>query len=123
MIVLRQLSFSSIKIMVDKLNEKLTKDGIEDFEVLDRLPNDTISIAPDNMETKIYIPKNNEYIIEDLEYVIKHTAKFVRIKTVLDRGFYIINISGQVTVQELEKITKFIIGEEGFITLLENKLT
>lgn len=123
MIILRQLSFSSIKLMVDKLKEKLAKDEIEDFEVIDKLPNDTISIAPDAMETKVYVPKHLDYVIDDIEYNIKHISKFVRVRTIYDRGFYIIVISGQLSTTELEKIVKYIIGEEGFITLLENKVS
>lgn len=123
MIILRQLNFSSIKLMVDKLKEKLAKDGIEDFEVIDKLPNDTISIAPDAMETKIYVPKHLDYTVDDIEYNIKHISKFVRVRVIYDRGFYIIAVSGQLSTTELEKITKYIIEEEGFVTLLENKLS
>jgi hypothetical protein len=52
-IVEKCYSYSSGQ-MIEKLIDKLDRDGVEDYEVVNKPPTDVISIVPEQSKIKIY---------------------------------------------------------------------
>jgi len=106
--------------MVEKLTDNLEKDGLEDFEISDRIPKDVISITTDLKNISIYIPFDLDYAQYEIDDEIRRNAKFLRTKTVLDRNIYRMTlIGGTLTFSQYYNVVKYIIKELGFCTLLD----
>lgn len=104
--------------MIDKLTEKLKQDGIEDFEVDDRVPMDTISVTGDVNRLKIYIPTDLENFQYDIDDFIRTHAKFVRTNTNLERNIFVMKLNNSLTFQQYCKLVEYIIEEQGFCTIV-----
>lgn len=109
-----------IRHIVDRLVAKLDKNKIDDYEISDKIPNDVISIYPDQAGTKIFIPERLESSQYEIDDFLRITARFVRVNTTYDRRFYTMTLSGILKSDELYKIVKYIIEEQGFCTILTN---
>lgn len=120
--ILRRVMFSSIDVMIDKIENMLSQDKYEDFEVSDRLSKDSISIVPDPGAVKIYIPKSMEYSQFEIEDYIRVSMRFIRVSTVFDRGYYILSLSNHILPNQLYDLIRYIIDEGGFCTILDNQI-
>lgn len=112
--------FSFSGNMVEKIVDKLEKDGLEDYEVSDRIPKDVISITTDLKDIRIYIPLDLDYSQYEIDDEIRKNARFLRTKTILDRNIYEMTlIGGTLTFSQYYNVVKYIIKEQGFCTLLD----
>ena len=123
MIILRLRHFSNLmtRKMITKLTEKLDKDGIEDYEVSSRIPNDVISIYPNPSMLKIYIPSNLEYSQYSIDDFIRSMVPHIRTTTSIERNIYVMKLSGVLNFDQLYKLIKEIIDTEEFCTLLDDE--
>lgn len=123
MIILRTLHFSNpmTRKMITKLVEKLDKEGIEDYEVSTRIPNDVISIYPNPSMLKIYIPSDLEYSQYSIDDFIRDMVPHIRTSVSLERNIYVMKLSGILSFDQLYKLIKEIINTEEFCTLLDDE--
>ena len=104
--------------MLNKVVEKLEKDGVVDYETADRIPTDVISVTTDLNSLKIYIPKDLEYSQYEIEDYIRTLAKFVRTSTGMERNIYVMKLTGTLTQAQYIKLIEWIIDSQGFCTIL-----
>jgi hypothetical protein len=118
MIVLREKTYSQ-KAMIARITEKLDKEKIEEYEVSDRVPKDSISVIGDLMNFAIYLPQEFEYTQYSLDDKIRSLAPHIRTNTVLDRNVYVMRLSAKLTEDQLYKLIKWIIAETDFCVILD----
>ena len=121
MIILRTKSFSSNRVMINRITDKLDKAGIQDYEVSSRIPKDVASITTDLGNLKIYLPLDFEYNQYDIDNFIRgNFGSQVRTTTKQDRDIYVMTLSARLNENQLYKLIKFIIELTEFITILDN---
>lgn len=121
MIVLRSKYFST-KDMINKLVAKLEHDGVEDFDVSDKIPKDSISINADLGNLLIYIPMDLEYSQYGIDDFIRSMVPYLRTSTILERDIYKMKLSGKLTEQQYIKLVKYIIDEEEYCVILNDEV-
>lgn len=122
MIILRQRHFSvSDRKMIEKLIEKLEKAGIEDYEIVPRIPRNIISISIDSLGiVKVYLPLEEEYMQYDIDdFIRRNFGLHYRTLTTLDRNIYVQKVSQSLGLDNLVKLINFIIEETDFCAILE----
>lgn len=124
MIVLRTRHFSRIdRKMINQICEKLSKDGVEDYEVTPVIPRDVISLEIDEKGmTKIYLPKDFEYSQYEIDDYIRSLIPHYRTTTTPDYKYYVMKISGPLRVGDVVKIIEYIIEENEFCSLIDNSM-
>lgn len=121
MIKFREKDFSVFdKHMLDNIKNKLESEKIEDFEITEKVPKDSISITGDIKNIKLYIPIDLEYTQIKIEDFIRELSKFNRCSTNLDRNIFVMKLSDSLTLPQYIKLVKFIIEEEGFCSILRS---
>jgi hypothetical protein len=106
--------------MLTRIAQKLDAQGIEDYEISGRIPDDVISITSDLVNPKIYIPIDLEYTQYDIDGFLRDNfGSHLRTITKLDRDIYIMNVSGRLTENQYYELVKYIIQENEFIVLLD----
>lgn len=121
MIKFREKDFSVFdKHMLDNIINKLESEKIEDFEITEKVPKDSISITGDITNIKLYIPIDLEYTQIKIEDFIRGLSKFNRCSTNLDRNIFVMKLSDSLTLPQYIKLVKFIIEEEGFCSILKS---
>lgn len=121
MIKFREKDFSVFdKHMLDNIKNKLESEKIEDFEITEKVPKDSISITGDIKNIKLYIPIDLEYTQIKIEDFIRELSKFNRCSTNLDRNIFVMKLSDGLTLPQYIKLVKFIIDEEGFCSILRS---
>lgn len=121
MIKFREKDFSVFdKHMLDNIINKLESEKIEDFEITEKVPKDSISITGDIKNIKLYIPIDLEYTQIKIEDFIRELSKFNRCSTNLDRNIFVMKLSDSLTLPQYIKLVKFIIEEEGFCSILKS---
>lgn len=105
--------------MIPKLVERLKNEGVEDFEVSQKVGTDEISIAGDLGSLKFYIPRDLDYFQYELDDYIRLQAKFVRTQTNMERNIYVMKLQGSLTLSQLVKVVKYIIEEQGYCIILD----
>ena len=122
MIILRTKIFSKKDIMIKNITSKLDREGLEDYEVSSRIPNDVISINSDLSNIMIYIPEEYEYSQYEIDNFIRSIAPFVRTETTLgDRNIFVMKLSGKLTESQYYRLVKQIIQEEEFCTIINEE--
>jgi hypothetical protein len=111
--------FSRNTAMIQKITERLDKDGETDYEVSDRIPSDVISITGELNGLKIYIPTDLDYAQYEIDDFIRSMAKFVRTNTITEKGRFVMTLNGNLNFIQYYKLIKNIIKEEGFCTILD----
>lgn len=122
MVSFRLKNFSIFNKMIEEIKKKLVSDGVEDFEVSQKIPKDSISITGDIKNIKIYIPMDLEYSQIKIEDFIRKLSKFNRCSTSLDRNIFVMKLSDNLTIQQYIKLVEYIVDEEGYCTILDNIL-
>lgn len=121
MIILRQCLFSNKSMyMVEEIADRLENKGIQDFEVVDKIPKDVISLLflPTG-EINIYIPREFEYSQYEIDDIIRSISPSFRTRTVLDRDIYVMKLTtGRLNTQQCSKIVEKIIDLDGFCSLV-----
>lgn len=121
MIKFREKDFSVFdKNMLDNIKNKLESEKIEDFEITEKVPKDSISITGDIKDIKLYIPIDLKYTQIKIEDFIRELSKFNRCSTNLDRNIFVMKLSDSLTLPQYIKLVKFIIEEEGFCSILKS---
>lgn len=115
---LKKKLFSRNKAMVDKIVEKLDNEGICDYEVSNKIPNDVISITAELGSLKIYIPTDMDYAQYEIEDYIRLLSRFVRTQVTTERGLYVMSLGSPLNFIQYYKLIKNIIDKEGFCTIL-----
>ena len=108
MIILRTRHFSIDRKMIDKIEEKLDKLGVEDYEITKKIPLDVISITSDYITPKIYIPRDFEYSQYDIDDFIRSIIPHAKTKTVYDRNIYVMSVSIPMKLDQYCKLIKYI---------------
>ena len=122
MIILRTKIFSKRDIMIKNITSRLDREGLEDYEVSSRIPNDVISINSDLSNIMIYIPSEFEYSQYEIDNFIRSIAPFVRTETTLeDRNIFVMRLSGKLTESQYYRLIKEIIKEEEFCTIINDE--
>ena len=122
MVSFRLKNFSIFNKMIEEIKKKLESDGVEDLEVSQKIPKDSISITGDIKNIKIYIPMDLEYSQIKIEDFIRKLSKFNRCSTSLDRNIFVMKLSDNLTIQQYIKLVEYIVEEEGYCTILDNIL-
>ena len=123
MVILRQRLYSRIKAMIDKITAKLDKAGIDDYDIVSRIPGDTISITADLGNLKIYLPRDFEFSQYDIDDFIRDMVGYLRTKTILDRNIYVMSVlGGKLTEEQYFKLVKHIIEENEFIAIINDEI-
>ena len=117
MIIKREKAFS--KIVADKISQKLDRDGIEDYDVSEKISDDCISITSDLKNVEVYIPLDLEYSQYPIDDILRKIAPYLRSTTTLERNIYVMKVSGRMTEDQYYKFVKGIIKSEEFINILE----
>lgn len=106
--------------MVEDVVERLERKGIQDFEVLDKIPKDTISLLfLDNGDINIYIPKEYEYSQYEIDDAIRSLSPGFRTRTSLERDIYVMKMTtGRLNPTQTSKVVEKIIEGDGFCSLV-----
>lgn len=121
MILYRQKLYSVSKVMIDKIIAKLEKNGYEDFDVVSKIPADSISVTSDLNSLKIYLPKEYEFDQYGIDDFLRGMAGYLRTRTVLDRDIYVMSVTGRLTEDQYCKLLQYIIDEEEFVAIISNE--
>ena len=107
--------------MINRITEKLDRDGVQDYEISSRIPKDVASITTDLGDLKIYLPLDFEYNQYDIDNFIRNNfGSYIRTTTKQDRDIYIMTLSTRLNENQYYKLIKFIIELTEFITILDN---
>lgn len=121
MIIIRQCLFSNKSTyMIEEIADRLENKGIQDFEVVDKIPKDVISLLflPSG-EINIYIPREFEYSQYEIDDIIRSISPSFRTRTVLDRDIYVMKLTtGRLNTQQCSKVVEKIIDLDGFCSLV-----
>ena len=117
-----QRLYSGNRLMIDRITKKLDIAGLDDYDVAQRIPKDSISITSDLGYLKIYLPFEYEYSQYDIDDFIRGLSGSFRTKTVRDGDIYVMTISGgRWTEIQYFKLLKYLIEEDEFVTILEEE--
>ena len=106
--------------MLERLIEKLDKEGIQDYDTSSRIPGDVVSISTDPGDFKINLPLDYEYNQYDIDNFIRNNfGSFIRTKTKQDRDLYVMTLSTKLNENQLFKLIKYIIDICEFIVLID----
>ena len=119
MIILRTARFSIANNMVKNITEKLDRDGIDDYDVSNSIPSDSISITSDLKDTKIYIPTDFEYSQFEIDDYIRSMVSYMRPSTTYDRNIYVMKLSGRLSETQYYKLVKYIATEHEFCVIID----
>ena len=122
MIILRQRHFSiSDRRMIDKLLDKLEDAGIEDFELVPRIPRDVVSISINSIGmVNIYLPLDYEYNQYDIDdFIRRNFGPNYKTSTTLDRNIFIQKVSHQLGIDQVVELINYIIEETEFCAIIE----
>lgn len=118
MIIEKSYSYSSGK-MITKLTEKLDSARIEDYEVVEKIPLDVISIVPDPEDIRIYIPEDLDYAQYEIDDYLRKKERFIRTDTEqLNKNMLIMTLSGPLQFNQIYKLVEHVIEENGFCSLI-----
>ena len=104
--------------MINDIVRLLDQKKIEDYEVVEKVPKDTICVDPEGM--KVYLPVDLEFYQYDIDDFIRSLRPNYRTNTVLDRDIYILKISGQLSAGQYSKLISYIISMDGFCVIYKN---
>ena len=122
MIILRQKLYSiTQKQMIDRIVDKLERAGYEDFDVVSRIPGDSISVNANLNALKVYLPKEFEYSQYDIDDFIRAIPGYIRTRTTLDRDIYIMTVTGRINEEQYCKLLKYIIDENSFVAIINDE--
>lgn len=121
MIMFRQKNYSKTKMMIDRVINKLERAGYEDFDVVKKVPGDSISVTAELNALKIYLPKEYEYEQYDIDDFLRSLPGFIRTKTIFDRDIYVMTVSGRLSEDQYYKLLRFIIDENEFVSIINNE--
>ena len=119
MIILRTARFSIANNMVKNITAKLDRDGIDDYDVANSIPSDSISITSDLKDTKIYIPTDFEYSQFEIDDYIRSMVSYMRPTTTYDRNIYVMKLSGRLSETQYYKLVKYIATEHEFCVIID----
>jgi hypothetical protein len=126
MMILEKIYSYSSGAMINKLVRDLDKEKIEDYEVVGKIPTDTISIIPDQRVKdgiKIYIPEDMDYDQYDIDDYIRSANRFIRTNTGnATRTMLLMTMNGTLKYEDILGLVKKIIELEGFCSIVDINL-
>lgn len=105
--------------MIEDLVKKLDSESIEDYEIVEKVPKDDVSILIEDFIPTIYIPTDSEYFQYDIDDFIRSMSPHIKTSTKLDRNIYVMRVSGKLNISQLVKLIKFIIEINDFCTIIK----
>ena len=121
MIILRTAKFSTTDSMINNIASRLDRDGVDDYEISDSIPSDSISITSDLKDTKIYIPTDFEYSQFEIDDYIRSMVSYMRPTTTYDRNIYVMKLSGRLSETQYYKLVKYIATEHEFCVIINKE--
>ena len=121
MIILRTTNYSITDNMVNNITSKLDREGVDDYEVSDTIPTDSISITSDLKDTKIYIPTDFEYSQFEIDDYIRSMVSYMRPTITFDRNIYVMKLSGRLSEAQYYKLVKYIATEHEFCVIINKE--
>lgn len=119
MIILRTTNYSDN--MVNNITSRLDREGVEDYEISDSIPSDSISITSDLKDTKIYIPTDFEYSQFEIDDYIRSLVSYMRPTTTYDRNIYVMKLTGRLSEVQYYKIVKYIATKHEFCVIINKE--
>lgn len=104
--------------MLDRISQKLDVAGIEEYDLVEEIPGDHISITGELSNTEVYFPEKYEYSQYDIDDFIMSLSPGLRTSTTIDRDMTIMKIKSRLTEPQFFKLVKFIIDTEGFCSIV-----
>ena len=105
--------------MIEKISNYLDKKGIDDYEVVSELSEDTVNVYPDPVHFKVYIPEDLDYMQYEIDDFLRTLARTNKTKVSQERHNIALTTSLPLTQSQIEKLVEFIIKKDGFCTLLD----
>ena len=122
MIILRTVNYSmATDRMVNNITSKLDREGIDDYDVSNTIPSDSISITSDLKDTKIYIPTDFEYSQFEIDDYIRSVVSYIRPSISFDRNVYVMSLSGRLSETQYYKIVKYIATNHEFCVIINKE--
>lgn len=121
MIILRTANYSNTNNMVKNITARLDRDGVDDYEVSDTIPSDSISITSDLKDTKIYIPTDFEYSQFEIDDYIRSIVSYMRPTTTYDRNIFVMKLSGRLSETQYYKLVKYIATNHEFCVIINKE--
>lgn len=121
MIILRTAKYSMVDNMVKNITSRLDRDGVDDYDVSNTIPTDSISITADLKDTKIYIPTDYEYSQFEIDDYIRSIVPYMRPSTTYDRNIYVMKLSGKLSEAQYYKLVKYIATEHEFCVIINKE--
>ncbi len=115
MIVFKQKS----NPMLDRLTQKLDQAGIEEYEIVEDIPEKSISISSDLVDTKIYLPDRYGYSQYDIDDFVRSLGAGLRTSSSQDRDMIVLKVRGRLTETQYFKLIKYIIEEEEYCAIVD----
>lgn len=107
--------------MVKNITTRLDRDGVDDYEVSDTIPSDSISVTSDLKDTKIYIPTDFEYSQFEIDDYIRSLVSYMRPSITFDRNIYVMKLSGRLSEVQYCKIVKYIATNYDFCVIINKE--
>lgn len=105
--------------MVNDITSRLDREGVDNYEISDTIPNDSISITSDLKDTKIYIPTDFEYSQFEIDDFIRSRVSYMRPSVTFDRNIYVMKLSGRLSEAQYYKLVKYIATEHEFCVIIK----
>lgn len=107
--------------MVNNITARLDREGVDDYDVSDTIPQDSISITSDLKDTKIYIPTDFEYSQFEIDDYIRSIVSYIRPSITYDRNIYVMKLSGRLSEAQYYKIVKYIATKHEFCVIINKE--
>lgn len=108
--------FSSVS---DKIIDRLERDRVRDFDLVDDIQKDCISIELVLNNPKIYLPMELEFAQFDVDSYIRKISPYSRTNTKLERNIYVMSVYNRFTEAQFANLVKYIIGEYEYCALIQ----
>ena len=121
--LLRQKVYSEGFGFTKKITEKLDKEGLTDYLVSSRIPNDSVSVNLNLKKTEIYIPDDmwDEFALDvvELDFFIKKLVPLGRLDNNVERDLHILKVNRELNEEQYLKLVGRLIEKFGFITFID----
>lgn len=121
MIVIRSKFYSITKRVMTNIIAKLDKKDVEDYDIVDKIDPDVITVVPELDNVTIYIPIEQEYSQYEIDNFIREKIRHARTSTRLDRNIYEMKVKTKLTEDNLVDLIEFIVDSYEYCAVLDKK--
>ena len=105
--------------MLDRISQKLDQAGLEEYEMVTDVPEDSVSITGELLDTIVYLPQKYEYLQYDVSDFIRTLSPSLRSTSEVNRDLIKIKVRGKLTEPQYFKLIKYLIDETEFCSIIE----